>query len=100
MARSITQTNRPRLTLDIPPALRRRIKVAAAAQDLSVSAYVTRLLDRAVPAGRALKKRADGTITAETLGRFAAFRAEQTIPFPEDSADLIREAGMERDKQL
>jgi hypothetical protein len=100
MARSITKTTRPRLTLDIPPALRRRIKVAAAAQDLSVSAYVTRLLDRAVPAGRAVKKRTDGAITAETLGYFAAFRAEQAAPFPEDSADLIREARMERDNQL
>jgi hypothetical protein len=100
MAKSITKTNRPRLTLDIPPALRRRIKVAAAAQDLSVSAYVTRLLDRAVPVGRALKRKADGTITAETLRRFAAFRAEQAAPFPEDSADLIRESRMERENQL
>jgi hypothetical protein len=100
MARSITKTNRPRLTLDIPPALRRRIKVAAAAQDLSVSAYVTGLLDRAVPAGRVLKKKADGTITTETLGRFATFRAQQPTPFPEDSVDLIREARMERDNQL
>lgn len=74
--------------------------MAAAAQDLSVSAYVTRLLDGAVPAGRALKKWADGTITAETLDRFAAFRAEQATPFPEESADLIRETRMERDKQL
>jgi hypothetical protein len=74
--------------------------MAAAAQDLSVSAYVTRLLDRAVPGGRALRRRADGTITAETLGRFAAFRAEQATPFPEESADLIREARMARDNQL
>ena len=28
MAKSISKTNRPRLTLEIPPALRRRIKVA------------------------------------------------------------------------
>ena len=100
MAKSITKPSRPRLTLDIPPALRRRIKVAAAAEDLSVSAYVTRLLDRAVPAGRTLKNRADGTITAETLRRFATFRAEQATPFREDSADLIREARMERENQL
>ena len=99
MAKSITKTNRPRLTLDIPPALRRRIKVAAAVQDLSVSAYVTRLLDHAVPVGRALKRRTDGTITAQTLGRFAAFRAEQMTPFPEDSADMIHEARIERDNQ-
>jgi hypothetical protein len=100
MARSITKTNRPRLTLDIPPALRRRIKVAAAAEDLSVSAYVTRLLDRAVPDGRAVRRTPDGIITTETMHRFATLRAEQAAPFPEDSADLIREARMERENQL
>lgn len=101
MAKSITKMiKRPRLTLDISPALRRRIKVAAAAQDLSVSAYVARLLDRAVPAGRALKRRTDGTIKAETLRRFAVFRAEQATPFPDDSADLIHETRVERENQL
>ena len=91
---------RPRLTLDIPPTLRRRIKMAAAAKDLSVSAYVTRLLDRAVPAGRTLKRAADGVISADTLRRFDALRAEQPAPFPEDSADLIRESRTERENQL
>jgi hypothetical protein len=100
MAKSITKTNRPRLTLDIPTALRRRIKVAAAADDLSVSAYVTRLLDRAVPDGRAVRRTADGIITTETMHLFATLRAEQAAPFPEDSADLIREARMERENQL
>ena len=100
IARTSIKTIRPRLTLDIPRALRRRIKVAAAAQELSVSAYVTRLFDRVVPAGRAPKKKADGTITADTLHRFAAFRADQEAPFPDDSADLIREARLERDNQL
>jgi plasmid stability protein len=100
MAKSITNTNRPRLTLDIPPALRRRIKVAAAAHDLSVSDYVTRILDRAVPGGRALKKRADGAVTVDTVRRSAALRAEQAAPFADDSADLIREARLERNDQL
>ncbi len=100
MGKSTAKTNRPRLTLNIPPALRRRVKVAAAAQDLSVSAYVTRVLDRAVPARRAVKRTPDGTIAAETLRRFAGLRAEQAAPFPEDSADLIRESRMEREHQL
>jgi plasmid stability protein len=100
MAKSITKTNRPRLTLDIPPALRRRIKVAAATHDLSVSDYVTRILDRAVPGGRALMKKVDGTITADTVRRSTALRAEQPAPFADDSADLIREARLERNDQL
>ncbi len=99
MAKSITKTNRPRLTLEIPAALRRRIKVAAAAEDLSVSAYVTRLLARAVPAGRAVRRTPDGIITTEAMYHFATLRAEQAAPFPEDSADLVREARMERENQ-
>jgi len=99
LAKSITKTNRPRLTLEIPAALRRRIKVAAAAEDLSVSAYVTRLLARAVPAGRAVRRTPDGIITTEAMHHFATLRGEQAAPFPEDSADLIREARMERENQ-
>jgi hypothetical protein len=71
MAKSITKTNRPRLTLDIPPVLRRRIKMAAAAQEVSVSAYVTRLLERTAPRGRMLKKAANGSIA---FGNFASLR--------------------------
>src|SRR5438128_9828880 len=100
MPKTLTGTNRPRLTLDVSPALRRRIKMAAAAEDLSVSAYVTRLLDRVVPAGRTLKRSPDGTISAATLRRFAALRADQRTPFREDSADLIREGRIERENQL
>lgn len=74
--------------------------MAAAAQDLSVSAYVTTLLERVVPIGGILKRPADGTVSAETLRRFAALRAEQAVPFPEDSADLIRESRTERETRL
>ncbi|HYB89635.1 MAG TPA: hypothetical protein VEC38_01180 [Candidatus Binataceae bacterium] len=100
MAKPVSKTNRPRLTLDIRPALRRRIKVAAAAQDLSVSAYVTGVLDRVVPPAQPLKRTARGAITPETLRRLAAFRAEQTTPFPDDSSDLVRESRIERENQL
>src|SRR2546425_3428086 len=40
---------RSRLIIDIVPELRRRIKVAAAQNDLSVQEYVGRILDQAVP---------------------------------------------------
>jgi len=42
----------------------------------------------------------DGIITAATMHRFATLRADQAAPFPEDSADLIREARMDRENQL
>jgi len=92
--------SRPRLTIDISPSLKRRLKVAAAAQDMPVSAYIARVLEQAVPATETIAKGADGTITTEMIQRAAALRAEQKAPFPEDSADLIREAREQRDAQL
>jgi predicted transcriptional regulator len=93
-------TSRPRLTVDISPALKRRIKVAAAAQDMPVSAYVAQALEQAVPAADSVNRASDGTITAGMIRRAAALRAEQKEPFPEDSADLIREAREQRDAEL
>ena len=93
-------TSRPRLTVDISPTLKRRIKVAAAAQDMPVSAYIARVLEQAVPAADAVTKASDGTISPEMIRRAAALRAEQKVPFPEDSADLIREAREQRHTEL
>src|ERR1700730_2558785 len=98
--RSKLSGSRPRLTLDISPSLKRRIKVAAAAHDTPISRYVMRLLEQAVPSAEALAKASDGSITVETLRRADALRSEQTTSFPEDSADLIREAREERHNQL
>jgi hypothetical protein len=92
--------SRPRLTVDISPTLKRRIKVAAAAQDMPVSAYIARVLEQAVPAADTVTKASDGAITREMIRRAATLRAEQKAPFPEDSADLIREAREERYGQL
>ncbi len=58
-----------------------------------------RILEYAIPETRAVKP-ADGRITPETLRRFDAFRAEQSAPFQEDSADLIRKSRAEREFQL
>jgi len=93
-------THRPRLTVDITPSLKRRIKVAAAAQDIPVSAYIARVLEQAVPAADTLTKESDGTIRPEMIRRATALRAEQKAPFAEDSADLIREAREQRNAQL
>ena len=92
--------SRRRLTVDISPTLKRRIKVAAAAQDMAVSSYVARVLEQAVPAADTVAKASDGAISSETLRRAAALRAEQKAPFTEDSADLIREAREQRYAEL
>jgi hypothetical protein len=51
MTRTAAKTNCPRLILEITSAQRRRIKVAAAAQDYSVSAYLSRVLIVPCPSG-------------------------------------------------
>ncbi len=89
-------TSRPRLTVDISPALKRRIKVAAAAQDVPVSAYITHVLEHFVPAAERVAKASDGAITSEMVHRAEELRAKQGAPFPEDSVDLIREARQQR----
>ncbi len=93
-------TFRPRLTVDISPTLKRRIKIAAAAQDVPLSAYIARVLEQAVPAADTVAKASDGAISSEMMRRAAALRAEQKVPFPEDSADLIREAREQRHAEL
>ena len=93
-------SSRPRLTIDISPTLKRRIKVAAAAQDMLVSAYVARVLEQVVPAADTVTKASDGTIGPAMIRRAAALRAKQKAPFPDDSADLIREAREQRQAQL
>ncbi|MGH7814245.1 MAG: hypothetical protein ACREQI_09620 [Candidatus Binataceae bacterium] len=93
-------TARPRLTVDIEPSLKRRIKVAAAAQDLPVSAYIAKVLERGVPHAEMITKLSDGIITSEMVRRAERLRAEQKESFPEDSADLIREMRAQRYREL
>jgi hypothetical protein len=88
------------LTVDINPALKRRIKVAAAAQDMPVSSYVARVLELAVPAADAASKPSDGAVTSAMMRSAEKLKAEQGAPFPEDSADLIRESRKQRHAQL
>lgn len=98
--RSNPHGSRPRLTVDISPSLKRRIKIAAASQEMPVSAYVMRVLELAVPSSDPLTKPSDGSITSETLSRADALRSQQAAPFPEDSADLIREDREHRYREL
>jgi hypothetical protein len=92
--------SRPRLTVDISPALKRRIKVAAAAQDVPVSAYIANVLERVVPAAETVARGPDGTIASRMIRRAKGLRAAQSRPFTEDSADLIREARERRHVEI
>ncbi len=43
------EKRRTRVMVDVSPELRRRIKVAAERSDLSIRAYIARVLEQAVP---------------------------------------------------
>src|SRR6266849_6476934 len=71
--------SRPRLTVDISPALKRRIKVAAAAQDVPVSAYIANVLDRVVPAAETVAKGSDGTIASPKIRPISFARLASSV---------------------
>ena len=95
----------PRLMIDISPELRRRIKIAAARQDLSIREYVEDILDQTVPSeDNKMKKRQPHPVSRESLQRILQTR-EQIIhdrhgqPFT-DSTEIIRQMRKERSDYL
>jgi hypothetical protein len=52
--------------------------------------------EQVVPAADAAATPSDGVITSAMMRRAEKLRAEQRVPFPEDSADLIRESRIQR----
>jgi hypothetical protein len=91
---------RPRLMIDISPELRRRIKIAAARQDLSIREYVEDILDQAVPS----QKRERGQLNSAAIEDLLKTREEilherQGEPFT-DSTELIRQMREERSDYL
>lgn len=94
---------RPRLTIDMTPELRRRIKMAACARDVSVARLVVDILDQAVPSLEELAARKPGWyVTAEDIQRLNQIRARimHGRTFAQDSADLLQEARTERTAEL
>jgi hypothetical protein len=96
---------RPRLMIDISPELRRRIKIAAAKQDLSIREYVESILDQAVPSEDPhTKKLLPHAVRPESLQRLLRTREQiiherQGRPFT-DSTELIRQMREERSEYL
>lgn len=95
-------SKRPRLTIDISPQMRRRIKAAAALRDMTVREYVERILEEAVPEEPAREQRAYHRISPEAVERL--FRTRDRIMrgrvFTDDSTDLLNEAREERTEEL
>jgi hypothetical protein len=102
------QTSRPkkrsRLIIDIVPELRRRIKIAAAENDLSIQEYVGRILDQVVPPERSSEQREYGRLDRAAVDKLlrtreAIMRAHPGQVF-EDSSELIYQAREERSREL
>lgn len=96
-------TKRTRLMIDISPELRRRIKIAAARDDLSIKDYVEHILEQAVPAEATEQIRRP--ITREALEELDKVREAIKRNLPpgyvfEDSVETLRQLREERTRQL
>ena len=94
---------RPRLTIDMTPELRRRIKMAALACDVTVAKFVIDILNQTVPSLEELGTRKPGWyVTPHDIRQLNEIRRRimNGRSFAEDSADLLREARAERTTEL
>jgi len=95
---------RSRITFDVSPELRRRIKMAALQEDLSISDYLGRVLEMNVPKEGSITQRKRRPVTRKTLEdlrevREEILRSRGGKPF-EDSSEMIRQMREERTRQL
>ena len=100
----VRTTKRSRITIDVSPELRRRIKIAATQNDLSISEYLGRILDEAVPEDVSLRKQERHPVTPEYVQRVLQVRErimqESGGQLFEDSAERVRQMRDERTKYL
>ncbi len=95
---------RSRITIDVTPSLRRRIRLAALQKDLSISEYVGQILEDEVPEEENPPQRQGRPITREAIERLRRVREEiiqeRGGKLFEDSAALIDEMRDERTREL
>jgi hypothetical protein len=95
---------RTRITIDVSPEMRRRIKMAALQNDLSIGEYVGRILEQIVPEETLFKERQHHPVTREAIERLLKFREEliketNGVLF-EDSAEILRQEREKRTRYL
>ena len=97
-------TKRSRITIDVSPELRRRIKVAASQSDLSISEYLGRILEAAVPEETNAAQQTGQPVTRETIERLRRLREqiweENNREFFEASAEGLRQQRDARTRYL
>ncbi len=95
---------RSRITIDISPELRRRIKIAALQNDLSISEYVGDILEKNVPGEANVILEEEHPVTPDYLEQILRVRErimrESKGQLFEDSAEMIRQMREERTKYL
>ncbi|HEX6479145.1 MAG TPA: hypothetical protein VF043_09895 [Ktedonobacteraceae bacterium] len=96
-------TKRTRITIDVSPELRRRIKLAATQNDLSISEYLGRILDEAVPEEESITEQrhpATQKMLEDLMQvRDEILRERNGKPF-EDSTEMIRQMREDRSRYL
>ena len=94
---------RSRITIDVSPELRKRIKKAASEQDVSISRFLTRIIEEAVPEERIMSQERHPA-TRRTYDELMKVR-DQILqdrggkPF-ENTNELIWEMREERSREL
>jgi hypothetical protein len=95
---------RSRITIDISPELRRRIKIAALQNDSSISEYVGDILEKIVPDEANVILEEEHPVTPDFLEQILRVRErimrESKGQLFEDSAEMIRQMREERTKYL
>ncbi len=93
-------TKRSRITFDASPELRRRIKMAALQNDLSIGEYLGHILEQVVPHEASMAQQERHYATPETVQRVLRVRErlmqESKGELFEDSAELLRKQRQER----
>ncbi len=95
---------RSRITIDVSPELRKRIKKAATENEVSISEYLGRILEEVVPQDASEIEEQGHPVTREAIERLRQVRERilqdrQGKPF-EDSNELIWQMREERSREL
>src|SRR2546430_15372534 len=100
----VNTMKRSRITIDISPELRRRIKVAASQRDLSISEYLGRILEENVPEEMNLVEQDVHPVPPDILEEIDRIRErvirESKGHIFEDSTEVLRRQREERTQYL
>ncbi len=99
-----TMKERTRITIDISPELRQRIKIAALHKNLSISEYLSNILEQSVPDEITVAEQARHPVPSDILDEVYRIR-EQVLRESkghifEDSTEAIRRMREERTEYI